>query len=295
MTRPIVHARDHWASGADPAATAWQVAGEGTNPDLEPPWTGTLRWRFDGNGDLELDGDIADGTSEDTVIFLPGAYWPAVTRTRPGWLTSEGALIGTTVSSADGEVTVSDVTGGVGGGGGGSVAAADVSIADAANDFTATNVESALAELQSDAETDVAALAAHLADTSDAHDASAISILDTANDFTATDVEGALAELQSDAETDAAALAAHLADTSAAHAASAISADSTTLVGTATDVQGVLEELDNAITAVGTPNADDIPFTPAGSISATDVQAAIEEVAAEAGSGGGGFAVIGLG
>ncbi len=42
--------------------------------------------------------------------------------------------------------------------------------------------------------------AAHIADTSDAHDASAISILDTANDFTATDVEGALAELQSDNE-----------------------------------------------------------------------------------------------
>jgi len=55
--------------------------------------------------------------------------------------------------------------------------------------------------------TTAADLAAHIADTADAHDASAISILDTAGDFTATDVEGALAELQSDAETDAAALA----------------------------------------------------------------------------------------
>lgn len=36
----------------------------------------------------------------------------------------------------------------------------------------------------------------HLADTSDAHDASAISLLDAANDFTATDVEAAIAELQ---------------------------------------------------------------------------------------------------
>lgn len=36
----------------------------------------------------------------------------------------------------------------------------------------------------------------HIADTSDAHDASAISILDTAGDFTATNVEDALAELQ---------------------------------------------------------------------------------------------------
>lgn len=31
------------------------------------------------------------------------------------------------------------------------------------------------------------------------------------------------------------------------------------------------------------PNAEDVPFTPAGTIAATDVQAAIEEVAAEAG------------
>jgi microcystin-dependent protein len=82
----------------------------------------------------------------------------------------------------------------------------------------------------------------HVADTLDAHDASAISILDTANDFTATDVEGALAELQSDAE-------AHLADTVDAHDASAIS------------------------------------FVPTGTISSTDVQAAIAEVASEAAGG----------
>jgi hypothetical protein len=37
------------------------------------------------------------------------------------------------------------------------------------------------------------------------------------------------------------------------------------------------------------PNAEDIPFTPAGSIAATDVQAAIEEVASEAASGFAGF------
>lgn len=93
-------------------------------------------------------------------------------------------------------------------------------------------------------------LAAHLADTTDAHDASAISILDAAGDFTATDVEGALAELQADAEADATALSDHLADTVDAHDATAIS------------------------------------FTPAGTIAATTVQAAIEEVATEAGAGG---------
>lgn len=57
-----------------------------------------------------------------------------------------------------------------------------------------------------------AATDTHIADATDAHDASAISILDTAGDFTATDVEGALAELQSDAE-------AHAADPDAHHPA----------------------------------------------------------------------------
>jgi hypothetical protein len=88
--------------------------------------------------------------------------------------------------------------------------ASAISILDAANDFTATDVEGALAELQSDAEADATALADHLADAADAHDASAISIADVAGDFTATDVEGALAELQADAEADAAALASYL-------------------------------------------------------------------------------------
>jgi hypothetical protein len=88
-----------------------------------------------------------------------------------------------------------------------------------------------------------AALDAHLADTTDAHDASAISILDTAADFTATDVEGALAELQADHEADEAALAAHLADTVDAHDASAISSVPAGTLA-ATDVQTALNELD---------------------------------------------------
>ena len=85
----------------------------------------------------------------------------------------------------------------------------------------------------------------HLADTSDAHDASAISILDSANQYTATDAEGALAEVLD-------ALQAHEADTVDAHDATAIS------------------------------------FAPHGSIAATTVQAAIQEVRDEAGGGGGG-------
>lgn len=91
-------------------------------------------------------------------------------------------------------------------------------------------------------------LANHLADATDAHDASAISIVDAAGDFTATEVEGALAELQSDAEADAQALADHLADATDAHDASAIS------------------------------------FVAGGTIAATDAQAAIAEVATDAAS-----------
>jgi hypothetical protein len=49
-------------------------------------------------------------------------------------------------------------------------------------------VETALAELATDAD-------AHLADTSDAHDASAISIVDAGTYYTSTDVEGALQEI----------------------------------------------------------------------------------------------------
>lgn len=86
-------------------------------------------------------------------------------------------------------------------------------------------------------------------------------------------------------------LATHLADTTDAHDASAISADSTTLVGTGTDVQAVLEELDNGIAdhladTTAAHAATAISFTPAGTIAATTVQAAIEEVATEAGAGG---------
>ena len=84
--------------------------------------------------------------------------------------------------------------------------------------------------------TEAAAIAAHIADTTDAHDASAISVADADELLTATTVEAALAELHADV-TD------HTGDTSAAHAASAISiADSGEII-TATDVEGALAEL----------------------------------------------------
>jgi hypothetical protein len=86
---------------------------------------------------------------------------------------------------------------------------------------------------------------AHLADTADAHDASAISVLDTLAQITATDVEGALAEIF-------AAFIAHLADSSDAHDASAVSVlDAGTLL-TATNVEAALAELATSIQALNT-------------------------------------------
>jgi hypothetical protein len=84
------------------------------------------------------------------------------------------------------------------------------------------------------------ALAGHIADTVDAHDAQAISLLDAGGNYAATNVEDALDEAADD-------LAAHLSDAADAHDASAVSV---------------------------------VPF---GTIAATTVQAALEEIATEAG------------
>lgn len=62
------------------------------------------------------------------------------------------------------------------------------------------------------------------------------------------------------------------------------------LIGAATpaDVDAVQDDLDDHVTdPADAHDASAIGFTPAGTIAATDVQAAIEEVAAEAGGGGG--------
>lgn len=95
-----------------------------------------------------------------------------------------GYLVTTADSELSGEVVVGATPGGELGG------------SWASPTVDATHSGSTHAATQAAAEaTAAAALAAHLADTADAHDASAISLLDTAGDFTSTDVEGALAEL----------------------------------------------------------------------------------------------------
>lgn len=89
------------------------------------------------------------------------------------------------------------------------------------------------------------------------------------------------ADVATQAELDA-----HVNDTSAAHAASAVSVDSTTLVGTGTDVQAVLEELDNGIAdhladTSAAHAASAISYAGGTGMAATDVEAAIDELATE--------------
>lgn len=171
--------------------------------------------------------------------------------------------------------------------------AAGTTITDAGNYFSSSNVEGALQEA-------AAATAAHLADTSDAHDASAISYAGSTN-LSASDVESALDELDSEkaplasptftgtpaaptattgtSTTQVAStafvqqeLTVHLNDTSAAHAASAISyAGSTNL--SATDVEAALDELDTEKVQIGgtalAPTSATTPVTVKGTTSQT--------------------------
>jgi hypothetical protein len=99
--------------------------------------------------------------------------------------------------------------------------------------LSSTTVQAAIAELESDVVAG-SGLADHIADTADAHDASAISVTPTGT-LAADDVQEALVEILGDVET-------HVADAAGAHAASAISF---TPVGTiaATDVQAAIAEV----------------------------------------------------
>lgn len=157
--------------------------------------------------------------------------------------------------------------------------AAWVEIARAGDMLTQAEGDARYWQLSTDLATQ-AELDAHVNDSSAAHAASAISIADAAGDFTATDVEGALAELQADAEADDAALAAHLADTVDAHDASAISYLGATGIA-ATDVEGALDEL-----AAEKLNTADHDTTDHSTALGTAVLADLSDVAATAPSDG---------
>lgn len=126
-----------------------------------------------------------------------------------------------------------------------------------------------------------AALAAHLADPTDAHDASAISV-SAISGLTATDVQAALAEHQVEIENVVSDLAAHIIDATDAHDASAISNVPAGTIA-AVNVQTAINELDSDIQghitdAVDAHDASAISNIPSGNLSATEVQAALNEL-----------------
>jgi hypothetical protein len=92
-------------------------------------------------------------------------------------------------------------------------------------------------------------LAGHLADTTDAHDASAISVVPTGG-IAATTVQAALAELDTEKATTAA-LTAHLDDTTDAHDASAISLTPIAALGNPANVQEALAAVPGRFAAAG--------------------------------------------
>lgn len=175
--------------------------------------------------------------------------------------------------------------------------ASEITYDNTTSGLTATNVQTAIDEVDFDLDATQVILADHIADTSDAHDASAISNIPSGN-LAATEVQAALNELQTDVDTRAttAALTAHLNDTVDAHDASAISVvPSGTLL--ATDVQSALIELEAEIVAAsgsaGTVqtnltnhinNATDahdasaISNIPSGNLAAVNIQAAVNEL-----------------
>lgn len=111
-----------------------------------------------------------------------------------------------------------------------------VDVSDTSMSSVGTNKKLAKSQLA-----EAAGVTAHLADASDAHDASAISFAPTGS-IAATDVQAALTELDTEKAT-AAALTAHIDDVADAHDASAISVLDTAGNYTGTDVEAVLAEL----------------------------------------------------
>ncbi len=168
--------------------------------------------------------------------------------------------------------------------------------------LAAVTVQNALNELQGDIDTGATNLANHLADGTDAHAGSAITNTPSGN-LAATTVQAALNELQTDVDTRATstALSDHLNDAADAHDASAISSVPSGNLA-ADDVQEALNELQTDIdsratsTALTNHTGDTADAHDASAISfdnvasgmtATDVQAAIEELAGGTGGGGG--------
>jgi hypothetical protein len=115
-----------------------------------------------------------------------------------------------------------------------------------------------------------AALADHLADIADAHDASAISILDTGANFTATDVEAALAELAAGGAVGA------IDDLTDVDTSTAPPSAGQALIWDDTNSEWIPGSV-----AAGSVAAADVTYAGGTGMSATNAEAAIDELATE--------------
>lgn len=241
-----------------------------------------------------------------TFTETEGAYWDiAVESTAGGAPSNADYLVGTANGSLSAEIVVGSTPGGELGGtwasptvdtthAGGTHAAAgsdhiaDASAAHAASAVsvdsttlvgTGTDQQAVDEEFDNAIVTAQAAADNHIADASAAHAASAVSADSTTLVGVGTDVQAVLEELDNG-------IADHLADATDAHDASAISILDAATQYTATDVEAALAEVLDAeqaheADAVGAHAATAIANTPAGSVAATTVQAAIDELATD--------------
>lgn len=100
MAKPTNHARDHWAGGSDPSAGPW------VDLDLQDFWAGSMRIRFDGVGDTEIDGDLEGDAYFDPVAYAPQQYWPTTDKTRLGAVLASGSFYPVTLAALDGAITI---------------------------------------------------------------------------------------------------------------------------------------------------------------------------------------------
>lgn len=189
---------------------------------------------------------MADQKFKSKVRLQGGAAIPSETASRALALDSSGNVVSSTTTDAE-LAFLSGVTSSV-----------QDQITDAQTDATQALADAAAAQADIDN---------HIADTTDAHDASAISVVDSGGNFTATDVEGALAEAMDAAQAAQADATQALADAAAAQAdvddlvtLSGVAANSTDL-GTFTgsiipdnsDVKEALQALESEIEAIPSP------------------------------------------